>query len=176
MNIIIIILLSLAGIIVLFLLLGLFMRKQHYVKREIIINAPQQKVFDYIKLLKNQDEFNTHAQAGADRERVYRGTDGTVGFVYAWKGDKDAGEGEKEIKKIIDCKSIESEIRFVKPMKATATIIMDTEALQDGQTKVSWSNAGTLNYPVNIMIPVMERMLPKEMDKSLVKLKNLLEA
>ena len=176
MNIIIIILLSLAGIIVLLLLLGLFMRKQHYVKREIIINAPQQKVFDYIKLLKNQDEFNTHAQAGADRERVYRGTDGTAGFVYAWKGDKDAGEGEKEIKIIIEGKSIESEIRFVKPMKATATIIMDTEALQDGQTKVSWSNAGTLNYPINIMIPVMERMLPKEMDKSLAKLKGLLEA
>lgn len=175
MNILVIILLSLAALILFLLLLGLFMRKHNYVKREIIINAPQQKVFAYIKLLKNQDEFNTHAQAGAERERVYNGTDGTVGFVYAWKGDKDAGEGEKEIKKIIDGKTIESEIRFTKPIKATATIIMDTESVQDGQTKVSWSNEGILKYPVNIMIPMMERMLPKEMDKSLAKLKSLME-
>ena len=114
MNILIIVLLFLVGIVVLLLLLGLFMRKHHYVKREIIINAPQQKVFEFIKLLKNQDAFNTHAQAGSDRERVYRGTDGTVGFVYAWKGDKNTGEGEKEIKSIIDGKRIESEIRFPK--------------------------------------------------------------
>ena len=51
MNILIIILLAIAGIIVLLLIIALFMKKEHYVKREIIINAPRQKVFDYVKLL-----------------------------------------------------------------------------------------------------------------------------
>ena len=36
-----------------------------------------------------------------DRERTFKGTDGTVGYIYAWKGNKDAGEGEKEIKNIV---------------------------------------------------------------------------
>jgi hypothetical protein len=45
-----------------------FYEAEHYVKREIIINAPRQKVFDYLKLLKNQDEFNKHAMAGSDRK------------------------------------------------------------------------------------------------------------
>ena len=175
MNIIITILLVVAGIIALLLIIALFMKKTHYVKREIIINAPRQKVFDYVKLLKNQDEFNKHAMTGPDRQREYKGTDGTVGFIYAWKGNKNAGEGEKEIKNIIEGKRIETEIRFVKPMAATACIIMDTESLSDNQTKVSWSNAGTLKYPVNIMIPMMEKMLPKEMDSSLSTLKNILE-
>lgn len=175
MNTIVIILLVLAGIIALLLITALFMKREHYVKREIIINAPQQKVFDYVKLLKNQDTFNKHAMAGPDREREYKGTDGTVGFIYAWKGNKNAGEGEKEIKNIIEGKRVETEIRFVKPMAATASIIMETEALSDDQTKVSWSNAGTLKYPVNIMIPMMEKMLPKEMDSSLSTLKNILE-
>jgi len=175
MNTIITILLVVAGIITLLLIIALFMKKEHYVKREIIINAPRQKVFDYVKLLKNQDEFNKHAMAGPDRKREFKGTDGTVGYIYSWSGNKKAGVGEKEIMNIIEGKRIETEIRFVKPMAATACIIMETESLSDYQTKVSWSNAGTLKYPINIMIPMMEKMLPKEMDTSLSTLKNILE-
>ena len=175
MNTLITILLVVAGIVALLLIIALFVKREHYVKREIIINAPQQKVFDYVKLLKNQDEFNKHAMAGSDRNREFKGTDGTVGYIYSWSGDKNAGVGEKEIKNIIEGKRIETEIRFVKPMAATASIIMETESLSDDQTKVSWSNAGTLKYPINIMIPMMEKMLPKDMDSSLSTLKSILE-
>jgi hypothetical protein len=175
MNIIIYILLGLACIIAMLLVIGLFMKKEHYAKSEIIINAPVQKVFDYIKLLKNQDEFNEHAMADSDRNKEFKGTDGTVGYIYAWSGNKDAGEGEKEIMNIVDGKSIEMEIRFVKPMKVTASIIMETESLSDNQTKVSWINTGILKYPLNIMIPMMEKSVSKSMDKSLLKLKNILE-
>ena len=157
------------------LIIGLFMKKAHYVKREIIINAPRQKVFDYIKLLKNQDKFNKHAMADPDRNGEFKGTDGTVGFIYSWSGNKNAGEGEKEIMNIIDGKRVETEIRFVKPMTATASIIMETESLSDDQTKVTWSNAGTLKYPINIMIPIMEKHIAKDMDASLSTLKSILE-
>jgi len=175
MNTIITILLVVAGIIALLLLIALFMKREHYVKREIIINAPRQKVFDYLKLLKNQDEFNKHAMADSDRKREFKGTDGTVGYIYAWSGDKNAGVGEKEIKNIIEGKKIEMEIRFLKPMTVTATIIMEMESLSDDQTKVYWSNAGTLKYPINIMIPMMEKHVVKDMDSSLLTLKNILE-
>lgn len=175
MNIIITILLAVAAIIVLLLVLALFMKRTHYVRREIIINAPRQKVFDYVKLLKNQDEFNKHAMAGPDRKRTFKGTDGTVGYIYAWSGDKNAGVGEKEIKNIVEGEKIETEIRFVKPMRATASIIMETESLPGNQTKISWSNAGTLNYPLNILIPMMEKHVAKDMDSSLSTLKNILE-
>ena len=175
MNIIVTILLVVAGIIALLLIIAFFIKKEHYVKREIIINAPRQKVFDYVKLLKNQDRFNKHAMAGPDRKREYKGTDGTVGFIYAWRGNKNAGEGEKEIKNIIEGEKIEMEIRFVKPMTATADIVLETDSITDDQTKVSWSNAGTLNYPWNLFIPMMEKMLPKEMDESLTTLKKILE-
>jgi hypothetical protein len=175
MNIIITILLAVAGIIALLLIIALFMRREHYVRREIIINAPRQKVFDYLKLLKNQDTFNKHAMAGSDRKKEFKGTDGTVGYIYAWSGDKNAGVGEKEIISIVEGEKIETEIRFVKPMQVTARIIMETESLSDNQTKVNWSNAGTLKYPVNIMIPMMEKSVAKDMDSSLSTLKNILE-
>jgi len=175
MSIFFTIVLIAAGIIVLLLLIALFMKKEHYVKRDVIINAPRQKVFDYIKLLKNQDEFNKHAMAGPDRKREFKGTDGTVGYIYAWSGNKAAGVGEKEIMNIVEGKSVETEIRFVKPMHAIASIIMETESLSDHQTKVCWSNAGTLKYPINIMIPMMEKSVAKDMDISLSTLKSILE-
>jgi hypothetical protein len=175
MSILVIILLAVAGIIALLLVIALFMKKDHYVKREIIINAPRQKVFDYVKLLRNQDEFNEHAMVAPDRKREFKGTDGTVGYIYSWSGDKNAGEGEKEIKNIVEGKRIETEIRFVKPMTTSARVIMETESLSDGQTKVYWSNAGTLRYPINIMIPMVERSVAKSMDNSLSALKSILE-
>ncbi|MFM2226309.1 MAG: hypothetical protein RJA07_2511 [Bacteroidota bacterium] len=169
------ILLVLAGVIALLLIIALFMKKEHYAKSETIINAPTQKVFDFLKLLKNQDKFNKYAKADPNRNWEYKGTDGTVGFIIAWSGNKDAGEGEKEIINLIEGKRIETQIRFVKPMVTTAQIVMETESLSDNQTKVTWSNAGTLPYPLNIMIPLFENRFAKDMDSSLLTLKNILE-
>jgi len=175
MNTIITILLVVAGIIALLLVIALFMKKEHYVKREITINAPRQKVFDYLKLLKNQDEFNKWAKVDPDRKWEYKGTDGTVGFIIAWNGNKNAGEGEKEIMSIIEGKRIETQIRFVRPMATVANVIMETETVSDNQTKVSLINSGTLKYPMNIFIPIAENKFPKDMDTSLSTLKNILE-
>ena len=145
MTILITILLVIACIISLLLIIAIFIKREHYVKREIIINAPLQKVFDFLKLLKNQDQFNKWATVDKGRKEEFKGTDGTVGYIYAWSGDKSAGVGEKEIMNIIEGKRIETEIRFVKPMRISANVIMETESLSENQTKVNLINTGTLN-------------------------------
>jgi len=175
MSILTIILLVVAGIIALLLIIALFIKKEHYVRREVIIDAPLPKVFDFLRLIKNQEKFNKWAATDADRKKEFKGTDGTVGFIYAWSGNKKAGVGQKEIKNIIEGKKIETEVRFVKPMAAVASVIMETEPLSATQTKVYMTNAGTLNYPLNIMIPMAEKNFAKHMDSSLATLKNLLE-
>lgn len=170
-----IILSGIVGVLILLpLLAALFIRRNHYVRREVVINAPRQKIFDYLKFLKNQEEFNNRASAG-EREKEFRGTDGTVGFTYAWSGDKKAGQGEKEIMGLVEGKKVEMEIRFIKPMRTSSRIVMEMESLSDNQTKVFWSNAGKLNYPMNIFVPMLEKGLPKDMDASLANLKNILE-
>jgi hypothetical protein len=176
MNIIITILLVITAIIALALIIPLFMKKSHYVNRQVIINAPVEKVFDFLRLLKNQEKFNKYAQKDANRKWEYKGTDGTVGYIISWKGNKDAGEGAKEILNIIEGKRIETEIRFEKPMKVKASVIMETESLSANQTKVNMINTGILNYPLNIMIPMAEKNFGKDIDASLLSLKNILEA
>ncbi|MGC4103780.1 SRPBCC family protein [Ferruginibacter sp.] len=176
MHIILTILFIIAGIIVVLLICGLFMRKVHYVNRELIIHAPVQKVFEFLKFLKNQDQFNKWATADKEnRKETFTGTDGTVGFIYAWSGNKSAGQGEKEIINLVEGKKVETEIRFVKPMRVSARVIFETTALPDGQTKVNIINTGTLKYPLNVMIPMAEKNFPKDLDASLLLLKDIME-
>ena len=175
MNILLIILFAIAGIIALLLIIALFIKKRYYIYREIIIAAPLQKVFDYLKLLKNWDNFNERATADPSRKNEYKGTDGTVGFIYAWSGNKKVGEGEKEIKAIVEGKSIETEIRFIKPFTLTGYTNMSTESVSDNQTKVTLSNASTLKYPLNILLLMVEKGIGKDMSISLSCLKNILE-
>jgi len=164
-----------AGIIVLILIVALFMKKDYNIHREIIIHAPRQKVFDYLKQLKNQDYFNKWVMVDPDMKREFKGEDGTVGFIYKWDGNKKAGAGEQEIKNITEGKNIETEIRFVRPFPGIAYSNMVTESVTEPQTKVSWSNACSMKYPMNIMISMIDKMLEKDMDTSLMNLKNILE-
>jgi uncharacterized protein YndB with AHSA1/START domain len=175
MNILTTTLLIIAGIIILALIVALFVKKRYDVRREVIINAPLQKVFDFIKQLKNQDKFNKWVMVDPGMKREFRGTDGTVGFTYQWNGNKKAGEGEQEIKKIVEGKSIETEIRFVRPFPSVAYANMTTESLSESRTKVTWSNAGAMPYPMNIMAGMIGKMLARDMDASLKSLKGLLE-
>ena len=131
MNILLTILLVIAGIIALLLIIALFTKKGYAIQREVIINAPLQKVFDYVKYLKNWDEFNERAVADPSKRNEFKGTDGTVGFIYAWSGNKKVGEGEKEIMLITEGKKIETEIRFVKPFALTGYTNMVTELVSE---------------------------------------------
>lgn len=175
MNTFLTTLLILAAIIVLLLLLALFMKKDHYVNREIIINAPRQEVYDFLKHLENQEKFNKWAKAGAERIVTHKGTDGTIGYIYAWTGDKSVGEGEKEITNLVEGERVETEIRFVKPMRIIAAIIMEIALIGDHQTKVNMINKGVLKYPLNLLIPMAEKNFAKDMDGSLVTLKGVFE-
>lgn len=176
MHILTTILLVIAGIVVLLLIVALFMKKQHYVKRDIVIDAPRQKVFDFLRFLKNQDLFNKWAAVEKQsRKEEFKGTDGAVGFVYSWSGNNGAGCGEKEITNIVDGKRIETEIRFIKPMRVSANVIFEMESLSDSQTKVNMINTGKLKYPMNLMIPMAEKNFPKDMEESLAMLKNVIE-
>ena len=151
------------------------MKREHDVKNEICIHAPLQKVFDYLKLLKNQDEWNKNEKTDPNKKEECKGTDGIVGFSIAWSGNKNVGEGQKEITKIIEGKRVQIEMRFVKPMAFKAILSMDTESVDANKTKVSLSHTGTLKYPINMLIPVFEKMFAGQMDISLSNLKKVLE-
>ncbi len=175
MNILITILSIVGSIIALLLIIAIFMKKEYNTHSEILIHANPQNVFNYIKQIKNQDNFNKWVMVDPSMKRDFKGTDGTVGFIYGWNGNKQAGEGEQEIKSIIEGKSIDCEIRFIRPFAGIAHAKMSTESLSDNQTKVIWNTNSEMKYPMNIMLPMIVKMLEKDMGTSLTTLKNILE-
>ena len=60
-----------------------FLKKEYNVKCRVIVNKPSQKGFDYVKYLKNQDNFSVWVNIDAGMKNLYRGVDGTVRFVSA---------------------------------------------------------------------------------------------
>lgn len=175
MNILKFILIGIVAIIALILIVALFVDNKYTVARDITINKPVVEVFDYVKYLKKQDNFNKWTMTDPNMKREYRGVDGTVGFVYAWNGNDKAGEGEQEIKEIREGRELVTEIRFVRPFKSVAHITLKTDEVSLDQTKVTWIMQGESKYPLNIMTLLMRGMLGKDMDESLTTLKGIME-
>ena len=166
------------GLIVLVGIIALFVKKEYAVVREVTINKPNSEVFQYIKLLKNQDNFSVWATMDPDMRKEYRGTDGTVGFVSAWDSEKkNVGAGEQEIINITEGERLDFELRFLEPFKSTDYAHMITESVGENQTKVKWGFNGKMNYPMNLMLIFMdmEEMLGKDLEQGLSNLKTVLE-
>ena len=177
MYILITILAIIGTIIVLILVVALFTKKDYSIQRDIVINRSTPEVFNYIKHLKNQDYYNKWVMKDPNMKKEFRGTDGTVGSVYAWDGNKQAGAGEQEIKSIVDNERIDIEIRFVRPFAAVSSGPFVTQALSADQTKLTWGLSSTMKYPMNAMLLFMnmDQLLGKDLETSLINLKNILE-
>ena len=89
-------------------ILALIAPKSYDVNRAISINKPLPEVFQYLKLLKNQDNWSPWAEKDPNMNKTFKGTDGEIGFVSAWVGNKDVGEGEQEITGIIENEVVKS--------------------------------------------------------------------
>ena len=160
------------------LLTALFVKKEVIVERHIIIDKPSQEVFNYVKLLKNQDLYSKWASMDPAMKKSYAGTDGQVGFVSAWESNKDdVGKGEQEIVGIEEGKRINYELRFMEPMASTAPAYMATEAIDANHTRVTWGINTKMSYPMNLMLLFMnmEKMIGDDLQTGLNRLKSNLE-
>lgn len=178
MKILLWIVIVLAGIIVIFLLIGLFSKKSYTIAREIIINKPKAFVFDYLKLLKNQNKFSKWARIDPNMKTTFTGTDGTAGFISAWDSeDKNVGKGEQEILKIVDGERVDYEIRFLKPFKSTSWAFITTSRVNENQTRVHWEFNGNMKYPANLMLVFMnmEKMIGDDLQTGLENLDEILK-
>ena len=169
------ILIGIVGVIALLLIAALFVKKEYTVEREITINKPKDEVFSYIKQLKNQEKYSKWVMTDPNMQKDYRGTDGTVGFVYAWNGNSEAGQGEQEIKSISEGEKLDIEVRFIRPFAGVAKTPFTTQAVSDNQTKVKWGMTGGNPYPLNLMHLFIEGLLGKDLETSLINLKSQLE-
>ena len=166
------------GIVALCLIVALFVKKDYAVEKEVVINQPKAVVYDYIKMLKNQDNFSVWAKMDPTMKKDYKGTDGTVGFVSAWESeDGNVGKGEQEIKNIIEGERVDYNLHFIKPFESSSDAYMATESVDSTHTKVKWGFVGRMDYPTNLMLVFMDmnEAVGKDFATGLTNLKGILE-
>ncbi|MCW5960988.1 MAG: SRPBCC family protein [Pyrinomonadaceae bacterium] len=148
------------------------------VEREVTVNKPKAEVFAYIKNIKNQDNWAPWKRKDPAMKQEFKGTDGTVGFVSAWKSDhEEVGSGEQEITKIVEGERVDSILRFKEPFESQADAYMITEEVSPDSTKVKWGFSGNMPKPFNLMIYFvdMDKEVGKDFDEGLRSLKTILE-
>ena len=172
------ILIVLLIIIAIPLVVALFVKKSYSVERETIIDKPRAEVFNYIKFLKNQNNYSVWAMMDPAMKKEFIGVDGTPGFVSSWESNnKKVGKGEQEIKSIQEGQRIDLALHFIKPFEGRANAFMETTALSTNQTKVKWVLNSSMKYPMNFMLLLMnmDKMIGNDLATGLTNLKMLLE-
>ncbi len=178
MNFFLILLILIGAIVALLLIAAIFIKKTYTVEREIIINRDTQTVFDYLKFIKNQNDYNVWVMMDPNSKRTYTGTDGTEGFIYSWESDnKKVGHGSQTITKVVPGVTIDSKLHFLKPFEGLANAYTKTENQGANQTKVIWGFNSKMKYPSNIMLVLLglEKSLGNDLETSLKNLKTALE-
>lgn len=169
-----VVLLVLGVMVVIPLVMAVFVDREYEVEREIIIDKPKAEVFDFVRYLKNQDHYNKWVKMDPQMKKDFSGTDGSVGCIYYWDGEK-AGKGEQKITSVVEGERMDAEIHFIKPFEGMAQTHMTTEEVAPGQTKVTWGMKGESQYPMNFMNLFMDSMLGADIKESLTMLKAVLE-
>lgn len=167
----------LLGIVLLVIILGTVAPKVYEVNRNIVIDKTVSEVFNYLKYLKNQEDWSPWAERDPNMKKTFTGTDGETGFVSAWESDnKQVGTGEQEITGIIESEAINSQLRFLKPFKSTSDAYLRVEEAE-GSAKVTWGFSGTNKFPINIIMLFMnmEKAVGGDFEQGLAKLKTILE-
>src|SRR5690554_6705809 len=155
------------------LIIALFVPKEFHSEGSVVINKPKQEVFDYIKYVKNQDNFGTWQLSDPDMETTSEGVDGTVGFKYSWNSEK-LGKGAQEITNIVEGERMESDMFFLDFNDDANKSYFFVKEKLPGQTLVKWGIEGKSPYPWNLMSLFFN--MDKDFEKGLENLKEILEA
>lgn len=162
--------LVLVAIIAILLIVAVFVKKDFRAEASIEIDKPKQEVYDFVKMIENQEKFGVWFQLDPDMEIFKEGIDGTEGFVYRWES-KEAGNGSQTITHLIDGELVEVDIYFGFGEPGKSYFMLDE--INPNKTSVTWGVTGKTPYPFNLMSLFYD--MNQDFETGLQNLKQILE-
>lgn len=163
-------------VIVLLLIVALFIPKTYTVSVSQVINKPRQEVYDYVRMLDNQQHYSVWVMADPNLHPEITGTDGTVGAIQHWNSkDDNVGEGEQEIT-TLSIDKMEVDLRFKRPFEGNAKAAYMFHETSPTQTELVSEFYSNSPYPFNLMSYVFGRKMIREaQQQNLINIKTILE-
>ena len=147
------------------------------VRRTTAIDAPTSAVYVELVDFRRWESWSPWEGLDPDQRRTYSGADSGVGSKYGWVGNRKVGAGSMEIVSAVQDSSVEIRLEFLKPFKATNTVLIELTE-DDGSTAVSWTMTGAKTLMTKIMCVFwpMEKVVCGDFERGLAQLKALIES
>ncbi len=165
-----------AAAIALLLIYVWFKPSKFRIERSAKINAPAEKIHALLANFRKWGGWSPWEELDPDMQRTFKGPEEGVGAGYAWEGKK-AGSGNMLITKSNPASGISLDLNFSKPIKAN-NLTDFTLTPDGGGTRVVWAMHGPQPFMQRLFGAVfnMDKMVGKDFEKGLAKLKALAES
>lgn len=142
------------------------------VQRAASINAPPEKIFPLINDFKRWSAWSPWEKKDPEMKRTFGAMTSGKGAVYAWRGNKDVGEGRLEIAESVPSSKVALNLDFVKPFTAHNWVEF-TLVPAGNATSVTWRMEGNTPFfakVIHVFINV-DKMVGKDFETGLANLK-----
>lgn len=154
------------------------MAEDYYtVERSSEIDAAPARVFPLIADLHEWTRWSPWEDLDPNLRRTYSGAESGVGAVYAWSGNRKAGQGRMEITEATEPSTVRVDLLFEKPFKSRSNVVFTIEPQGDGSL-VTWTMNGRNTLMTRLMgiFKSMDAMVGPDFEKGLRRLKTAAEA
>ncbi len=142
------------------------------VERSVTIDAPPERIYEQLVDFHNWPNWSPWEDLDPELQRTYSGAESGTGAVYAWSGNRKAGQGRMEITEATAPSRVAIDLVFVKPFKARNETAFSIS--QDGsRSVVHWTMRGEKTFMTKVMglFTSMDKMVGPDFEKGLARLK-----
>jgi len=156
--------------------LGFLGDDTYRIERSVTIAAPVDDIWPAVSSLGAMDKWSPWNELDPNMKKSMEGTDGQVGALSRWEGNKDVGKGEQRIDSIARNSLVRTRLKFIEPWQSESDALIELSTDGDG-TKVTWAMVGEHNFGSRLMgrFMDMDAMLGKDFEKGLGLLKQQVE-
>ncbi len=146
-------------------------------ERSGVINAPAAKIFPYLSNFKLGALWSPYEKMDANMKKKFTGTDGAVGSIMEFEGNRDAGSGKLELLKVEPDSLAEIKLTMTKPIYAENFIEYKLTPEPNG-TKFTWSMSGDGGFMAKLVSVFIncEKMVGDQFTAGIANLKTVVES
>lgn len=173
-----IVLLSLAALVVVFLVVVALRPSEFRIARSATLAAPAATVFAQVNDLRAWQAWSPWARLDPNAKVSFSGPETGAGSAFSWDGNNQIGTGTMTITESRPDERVRFRLDFEKPMKATNTAEFTFISAPDGGTTVTWTMDGRNNFIAKAfcLFVNMDKMLGTQFEQGLENLRAPVEA
>ena len=170
-------LLTLTGLVSLFLVYVAFQPTDMNISREIVINAAPDKIFPHLNHSQKANAWMPWSTIDPKAQMTYSGPQEGVGSISKWDSTGQMGTGQAEVVESVLNQSVKTRLTYSKPMVMSQLADISLAPMPQG-TRVRWSVQGKNSFMGRVVCVFMnmDKVVGGNFEQGLAKLKSTVEA